>query len=422
MTAILATNQGRSAAQQSRVSVVRFAGYKSSVAVSGFTTDKATALPSGWNKGDDLAQTGTDWATALENIGKAGQPRDGINRQVILITDGMPSPTNDDYAQAGTTKTEVMQYPKDKAIFQKAVNAYGIANRRIVKSSQTAAKAGWHLRVVGVNADASATALGVQLLDGKYPYVDADGDMGFYQKGSQPAGWLPSIEWLASVARAAGDATAIGSDFKATDIDAIANAMTSTVIATATMRNTTITDPLSKWVDPVGLADGKGTGITVTKDGKVMTSGYTATYDAKTRTVKVVLPGDLADGSTYQVAFEVSLSNTAKADYMRNGTYPNTGDADTGLNAGKKGYCTNGDATLTWDAVTAVDGVPTTAPAKAAYPKPVATWSGANLPAPSVLTNHLPGTGGTASLIPVIAGMGIAVAIAAVWVIRRYLI
>lgn len=195
-----------------------------------------------------------------------------------------------------------------------------------------------------------------------------------------------------------------------------------TDIATATMRNTVISDPLSKWVDPVGLADGKDTGITVTKDGKTMTSGYTAMYDAKTRTVKVALPGDLADNSTYQVAFEVSLSDTARLDYMRNGTYPDTSDADTGLNAGKKGYCTNGNATLTWDAVTTVDGVPTTVPSKAAYPKPVATWSGANLPAPSVLTNHLPGTGGTASLIPVIAGMGIAIAIAAVWVIRRYLI
>lgn len=188
------------------------------------------------------------------------------------------------------------------------------------------------------------------------------------------------------------------------------------------MRNTTVTDPLSKWVDPVGLADGKGIGITVTKDGKVMTSGYTATYDAKTRTVKVVLPGDLADGSTYQVAFEVRLSDTAKADYMRNGTYPDIGDADTGLNAGRKGYFTNGDATLTWDAVTTVNGAPTIVPSKAAYPKPVIKYSGWDPGIPPVLINHLPGTGGTASLIPVIAGMGIAIALASAWVIRRHLI
>lgn len=184
------------------------------------------------------------------------------------------------------------------------------------------------------------------------------------------------------------------------------------------MRNTTVTDPLSKWVDPVGLADGKGIGITVTKDGKVMTSGYTATYDAKTRTVKVALPGDLTDGATYAVSFEVVLSNAARQAYMQSGAYPDTGDADTGLNAGKKGYFTNGNATLTWDAVTTVNGAPTIVPSKAAYPKPVATWAS---DAPSVLVNHLPGTGGTASLIPVIAGMGIAIAIASAWAIRRRL-
>lgn len=185
------------------------------------------------------------------------------------------------------------------------------------------------------------------------------------------------------------------------------------------MRNATVTDPLSKWVDPAGLADGKGTGITVTKDGKAMTSGYTATYDAKTRTVKVVLPGDLADGATYAVSFEVVLSNAARQAYMQSGAYPDTGDADTGLNAGKKGYFTNGNATLTWDAVTTVNGAPTIVPSKAAYPKPVATWAKGD--APSMLVNHLPGTGGTASLIPVIAGMGIAIAIASAWAIRRRL-
>ncbi len=184
------------------------------------------------------------------------------------------------------------------------------------------------------------------------------------------------------------------------------------------MRNTTITDPLSKWVDPVSLTDGKGTGITVTKDGKAMASGYTATYDAKTRTVKVILPGDLTDGSTYAVSFEIVLSNAARQAYMQSGAYPDTGDADTGLNAGKKGYFTNGNATLTWDAVTTVNGAPTIVPSKAAYPKPVATWAS---DAPSVLVNHLPGTGGTASLIPVIAGMGIAIAIASAWAIRRRL-
>ena len=421
VTSILATNTGRSADQQSRVSVIRFAGRKSQFppkALSQFTTDKNVALPNGWNQGDDLYQTGTDWATALEHVGEAGSTRGNVNKQIILVTDGLATAAAEDYEKAGTTANAALNI-KDSATLQKVIKAYGYANQRTMTVTQSLAKAGWHLRVVGVSADASATALGDSYLAGNYPYVGKDGSMGFYKKGSQPSGYLPQIEWLASVANNAGDGTAIGSDFKATDIDSIVNALTSTVITSTTMRNTTITDPLSKWVDPVGLQDGKGIGITVTKDGKAMTSGYTATYDAKTRTVKVVLPGDLADGSTYQVAFEVSLSDAARTHYMLNGAYPDTGEANTGQNAGKKGYFTNGDATLKWDDVTTTGGAPLSVSHIAKYAKPVARYDSGNLP--PVLTSSLPGTGGKVSLISVISGIGVLTALAAVWFVRRRL-
>lgn len=419
VTSILATNTGRSADQQSRVSVIRFAGRKSQFppkALSQFTTDKNVALPNGWNQGDDLYQTGTDWATALEHVGEAGSTRGNVNKQIILVTDGLATAAAEDYEKAGTNANAALNI-KDSTTLQKAIKAYGYANQRTMTVTQSLAKAGWHLRVVGVSADASATALGDSYLAGNYPYVGKDGSMGFYKKGSQPSGYLPQIEWLASVANNAGDGTAIGSDFKATDIDSIVNALTSTVITSTTMRNTTITDPLSKWVDPVGLQDGKGIGITVTKDGKAMTSGYTATYDAKTRTVKVVLPGDLADGSTYQVAFEVSLSDAARTHYMLNGAYPDTGEANTGQNAGKKGYFTNGDATLKWDDVTTTGGAPLSVSHIAKYAKPVARFGLGDLP--PVLTSSLPGTGGKVSLISVISGIGVLTALAATWFIRR---
>ena len=419
VTSILATNTGRSADQQSRVSVIRFAGRKSQFppkALSQFTTDKNVALPNGWNQGDDLYQTGTDWATALEHVGEAGSTRGNVNKQIILVTDGLATAAAEDYEKAGTTANAALNI-KDSATLQKVIKAYGYANQRTMTVTQSLAKAGWHLRVVGVSADASATALGDSYLAGNYPYVGKDGSMGFYKKGSQPSGYLSQIEWLASVANNAGDGTAIGSDFKATDIDSIVNALTSTVITSTTMRNTTITDPLSKWVDPVGLQDGKGIGITVTKDGKAMTSGYTATYDAKTRTVKVVLPGDLADGSTYQVAFEVSLSDAARTHYMLNGAYPDTGEANTGQNAGKKGYFTNGDATLKWDDVTTTGGAPLSVSHIAKYAKPVARFGLGDLP--PVLTSSLPGTGGKVSLISVISGIGVLTALAATWFIRR---
>lgn len=419
VTSILATNTGRSADQQSRVSVIRFAGRKSQFppkALSQFTTDKNVALPNGWNQGDDLYQTGTDWATALEHVGEAGSTRGNVNKQIILVTDGLATAAAEDYEKAGTNANAALNI-KDSTTLQKAIKAYGYANQRTMTVAQSLAKAGWHLRVVGVSADASATALGDSYLAGNYPYVGKDGSMGFYKKGSQPSGYLPQIEWLASVANNAGDGTAIGSDFKATDIDSIVNALTSTVITSTTMRNTTITDPLSKWVDPVDLQDGKGIGITVTKDGKAMTSGYTATYDAKTRTVKAVLPGDLADGSTYQVAFEVSLSDAARTHYMLNGAYPDIGEADTGQNAGKKGYFTNGDATLKWDDVTTTGGAPLSVSHIAKYAKPVARFGSGDLP--PVLTSSLPGTGGKVSLISVISGIGVLTALAATWFIRR---
>ena len=421
VTSILATNTGRSADQQSRVSVIRFAGRKSQFppkALSQFTTDKNVALPNGWNQGDDLYQTGTDWATALEHVGEAGSTRGNVNKQIILVTDGLATAAAEDYEKAGTTANAALNI-KDSATLQKVIKAYGYANQRTMTVTQSLAKAGWHLRVVGVSADASATALGDSYLAGNYPYVGKDGSMGFYKKGSQPSGYLPQIEWLASVANNAGDGTAIGSDFKATDIDSIVNALTSTVITSTTMRNTTITDPLSKWVDPVGLQDGKGIGITVTKDGKAMTSGYTATYDAKLRAVKVSLPGDLEDGSTYQVAFEVSLSDAARTHYMLNGAYPDTGEANTGQNAGKKGYFTNGDATLKWDDVTTTGGAPLSVSHIAKYAKPVARFGSGDLP--PVLTNSLPGTGGKVSLISVISGIGVLTALAAVWFVRRRL-
>ena len=186
------------------------------------------------------------------------------------------------------------------------------------------------------------------------------------------------------------------------------------------MQNTVISDPLSDWVDPVGLVNGKATGITVSKDGKPMGSGYTAVYDASSRTVKVSFPDSLADGSVYSVSFEVTPSSKAKSDYTLSGTYPDTGDADTGaLSAGKKGYFTNGDASLSWDSVTTLNGAPSVVSYKAKYAKPVTTFDSSNLP--PVVTDKLPGTGGVASLMPVFIGAGLALSLAAAWFVRRRL-
>lgn len=235
------------------------------------------------------------------------------------------------------------------------------------------------------------------------------------------AGWkrvAPSMEFKDMHKRISAGSKS-GQQKLTLDVKGTEETNTSTLTST-TMRNTVISDPLSEWVDPVGLVDGKGTGITVSKDGKPMDSGYTAVYDGSSRTVKVSLPDSLADGSVYSVSFEVALSDKARSNYMQSGTYPDTGDADTGTtSAGKKGYSTNGNATLSWDAVTSTNGTPLIVSHKAKYAKPVARYDSGNLP--PVLTSSLPGTGGKVSLISVISGIGVLTALAATWFIRRRL-
>lgn len=235
------------------------------------------------------------------------------------------------------------------------------------------------------------------------------------------AGWkrvAPSMEFKDMHKRISAGSKS-GQQKLTLDVKGTEETNTSTLTST-TMRNTVISDPLSEWVDPVGLVDGKGTGITVSKDGKPMDSGYTAVYDGSSRTVKVSLPDSLDDGSVYSVSFEVALSDKARLNYMQSGTYPDTGDADTGTtSAGKKGYSTNGNATLSWDAVTSTNGTPLIVSHKAKYAKPVTSYDSSNVP--PVLTNKLPGTGGVASLMPVFIGAGLALALAAVWIVRKHL-
>lgn len=235
------------------------------------------------------------------------------------------------------------------------------------------------------------------------------------------AGWkrvAPSMEFKDMHKRISAGSKS-GQQKLTLDVKGTEETNTSTLTST-TMWNTVISDPLSEWVDPVGLVDGKGTGITVSKDGKPMDSGYTAVYDGSSRTVKVSLPDSLADGSVYSVSFEVALSDKARLNYMQSGTYPDTGDADTGTtSAGKKGYFTNGNATLSWDAVTSTNGTPLIVSHKAKYAKPVASYDSSNVP--PVLTNKLPGTGGVASFMPVFIGAGLALALAAAWIVRKHL-
>lgn len=203
------------------------------------------------------------------------------------------------------------------------------------------------------------------------------------------------------------------------DVYTLTLTVTGSRSGTSMMRGVTVSDPLSDWVDPVGLKDGKADGITVTRDGETMDGGYDASYDVETRTVTVRFADALDDGITYAVAFDVGLNAKATLDYMTNGGYPDTGDKDTGdVSAGARGYRSNGTAIVSWDAVTVSDGVPETVPSACSYPQPVVRFTDG---LPSVLVSALPGTGARKAIVPVVAGVGVMVAVACAWFIRRRL-
>lgn len=439
---LTAKNSARPAAQRDRISIIR-------------STQDSSKFVNGvdWHDNADEVKAmsiqdvgGTPWASWLAAMhNQAKTARAGAQKVGLFITDGSPNSTYWDERSWEDPDGEYNADPRLKGGSQ--ANEY---SRALVQTKKLASDGWTAFYNVGVdiasqkcdgtissgNSDnwqmICLTPRGVDIPDSAY---DKEGShSGYYNYAYWPkTGKVASnnsatkldisqfdrpLEGLTRKMISLGMDAHDSMPTRAGLSDAISK-VTEDVNIVHAMRNTTITDPLSKWVDPVGLQDGKGIGITVTKDGKVMTSGYTATYDAKLRAVKVSLPGDLGDGSTYQVAFEVSLSDAARTHYMLNGAYPDTGEADTGQNAGKKGYFTNGDATLKWDDVTTTGGAPLSVSHIAKYAKPVARFGSGDLP--PVLTSSLPGTGGKVSLISVISGIGVLTALAATWFIRRRL-
>ncbi len=155
-----------------------------------------------------------------------------------------------------------------------------------------------------------------------------------------------------------------------TNLDtALTNILNKTI---PTYKNVMITDTLSEYVD---FAESTPT-ITVTKktksgDETILANGtdYTANTNGRTVTVSLLGGNSLEDGSTYTVSFRVKPSDAANQYYANNKTYPNTGDAGTGItSAGKAGFYSNNDAStkLTYEIDGTTDGKKT-----ASYQKPV---------------------------------------------------
>lgn len=184
----------------------------------------------------------------------------------------------------------------------------------------------------------------------------------------------------------AREASAVdGKEFDGTNADNLTKAFNqiySSITSSAKIKVSSITDTLSKWVDPVDFAGmAAGTNITryVTVKNGNMTGGYTATYGVDqfgNRTVTVTFNGN--DGivaekaDSIDVSFKVKPSDAAYATYAGNQQYPNVGEPNTGTaSAGQPGFYSNVDARLNYCVLTEVNGTTSCAPTEVEYPHPV---------------------------------------------------
>lgn len=174
-----------------------------------------------------------------------------------------------------------------------------------------------------------------------------------------------------------------GKEFDGTNATNLTNAFNqiySSITSSAKIKVFSITDTLSKWVDPVDFV---GTGdvtksVTVKNGSTMLTSGYTATYNSGTRTVTVTFNStDGTDGivaektDVIDVSFKVKPSDAAYANHASN-DYPDKGDANTGdASAGQQGYHSNADAKLNYCVLTEVNGATSCEKTEAEYPHPV---------------------------------------------------
>ena len=97
-------------------------------------------------------------------------------------------------------------------------------------------------------------------------------------------------------------------------------------------KNATITDTLSKYVEPQKLDGKQRPAITVTIDGRAATEDkdYTYQWNAGTRTLTVTDKTTLGGGKRMTVTMPVKPSQTAIGEHVAGKAYPAKGDPNTG--------------------------------------------------------------------------------------------
>lgn len=301
--------------------------------------------------------SGTNWEDALRSA-KNLRGRLGVKKHIIFLSDGNPTYRISTYPIECDGRS-ISCNPDDKGDTPEGVHGDG------TKRSENR---------YGYNYDAALAE------------ANNRGDAALYVvKTSTDANKMTKFaEQANAVNRREFDGT------NATSLTNAFNQIYSSITSSAKIKVFSITDTLSKWVDPVDFPNATdpnatdGTDITqhvTVKNGSttMSTSEYTAIYsvdNSGTRTVTVTFNdtnGIVAENTDIiDVSFKVKPSDDAYADYAKNNKYPYTGDADTGdASAEQPGYYSNTDAKLNYCVFTKVNGVESCVKTEAEYPHPV---------------------------------------------------
>lgn len=361
---LTAANAALPVEQQVQMAVVTFSDRARTT--SNFTTSAgsiSTAV-SAWPNG------GTNWEDALKTANDLSSGRSGVQKHIVFLSDGNPTFRITSYS--GCFKWR-KSHPEYKTQAECEAN-----NKWWDQSYQ------WKTDPDGsdgnIHGEGNNDSYG-------YNYAAALSEA---NKRGNAALYVVKVSADANkMSDLAKEANAVtGKEYDGTSAKNLTKAFEqiyNTITTTAKIRAYSITDTLSQWVDPVDFADvANGTNITqyvtATNNGATV-SGYTAVYnvdDNGNRTITVTFNngnGMIVDkNETIDVSFKVKPSDVAYADYATNQRYPNTGEADTGVeSAGKQGYFSNAEAHLNYCVVTSVNDQESecTKPQTLNYAKPV---------------------------------------------------
>lgn len=338
--------------QQVRMAVVTFSDEAQTTSDFTISADAISGAVSAAPKG------GTNWEDALRMANNLSSGRSGVQKHIVFLSDGDPTFRNTSYSgcfqRQGLGWTQRPEYK---------TQADCLANNDW--------NDWWSSYQWKTDPDDMYGNIHGNGNNDDYGYNYAAALAAANERGNAALYVVKASSDAKKMSNLAKDAHAVtDKEYDGTSAENLTNAFEqiyNTITTTAKIRAYSITDALSQWVDPVDFANAvDGTDITkyvtATNNGAAI-SGYTALYHVDgngNRTITVTFNNAygmiVGKNETIDVSFKVKPSDAAYADYATNQRYPDTGEADTGVeSAGKQGYFSNAEAHLNYCVVTSVN-------------------------------------------------------------------